>query len=38
MKRWYGYGRVRYRSLVKTPQLQLLAVALYLRRALALTG
>ena len=39
MKRWYGYGRVRYRSLVKnTLQLQLLAVALNLRRALVLTG
>ena len=39
LKRWYGYGRVRYRSLVKnTLQLQLLAVALNLRRALVLTG
>jgi transposase, IS5 family len=39
LKRWYGYGRVRYRSLVKNAlQLQLLAVALNLRRALVLTG
>jgi IS5 family transposase len=39
LKRWYGYRRVRYRSLVKnTLQLQLLAVALNLRRALVLTG
>ena len=39
LKRWYGYGRVRYRSLVKnTLQLELLAVALNLRRALVLTG
>jgi IS5 family transposase len=38
-KRWYGYRRVRYRSLVKNAlQLQLLAVALNLRRALVLTG
>jgi IS5 family transposase len=39
LKRWYGYGRVRYRSLVKNVlQLQPLAVALNLRRALVLTG
>jgi transposase, IS5 family len=39
LKRWYGYGRVRYRSLVKNAlQLQLLALALNLRRALVLTG
>jgi IS5 family transposase len=39
LKRWYGYGRVRYRSLVRNAlQLQLLAVALNLRRALALTA
>ena len=39
LKRWYGYRRARYRSLVKnTLQLQLLAVALNLRRALVLTG
>jgi IS5 family transposase len=39
LKRWYGYRRVRYRSLVKNAlQLQLLAVALNLRRALALTA
>jgi IS5 family transposase len=38
LKRWYGYRRVRYRSLVKNAlQLQLLAVALNLRRALVLT-
>ena len=38
-KRWYGYRRVRYRSLIKNAlQLQLLAVALNLRRALVLTG
>jgi IS5 family transposase len=37
LKRWYGYRRVRYRSLVKNAlQLQLLAVALNLRRALVL--
>ena len=37
LKRWYGYRRVRYRSLVRNAlQLQLLAVALNLRRALAL--
>jgi transposase, IS5 family len=39
LKRWYGYRRVRYRSLVRNAlQLQLLAVALNLRRALALTA
>jgi IS5 family transposase len=39
LKRWYGYRRVRYRSLVRNAlQLQLLALALNLRRALALTG
>jgi IS5 family transposase len=39
LKRWYGYGRVRYRSLVRNAlQLQLLCVALNLRRALVLTG
>jgi IS5 family transposase len=39
LKRWYGYARVRYRNLVKnTLQLQLLAVALNLRRALVPTG
>ena len=39
LKRWYGYRRARYRCLVKnTLQLQLLAVALNLRRALVLTG
>jgi transposase len=39
LKRWYRYRRVRYRSLInKALQLQLLAVALNLRRALVLTG
>jgi transposase, IS5 family len=39
LKRWYGYRRVRYRSLVKNAlQLQLLACAMNLRRALMLTG
>ena len=39
LKRWYGYARVRYRSLVKnTLQLQLLALAPNLRRALVLTS
>jgi transposase, IS5 family len=39
MKRWYGYRRVRYRSLVRNAlQLQLLALAMNLRRALALTA
>jgi IS5 family transposase len=38
LKRWYGYRRVRYRSLVRnTLQLQLLALALNLRRALMLS-
>jgi IS5 family transposase len=37
LKRWYGYRRVRYRSLLRnTLQLQLLACALNLRRALVL--
>jgi IS5 family transposase len=37
LKRWYGYRRVRYRSLVRNAlPLQLLALALNLRRALAL--
>ena len=39
LKRWYGYARVRYRSLVRNAlQLQLLGVALNLRRALLLSG
>jgi transposase, IS5 family len=39
LKRWYGYRRVRYRNLVRnTLQLQLLALALNLRRALALSA
>jgi transposase, IS5 family len=39
MKRWYGYGRVRYRSLARNAlQLQLLALAMNLRRALVLTS
>ena len=39
LKRWYGYRRVRYRSLVKNAlQLQLLAVAMNLRRALVLAA
>jgi hypothetical protein len=39
LKRWYGYRRVRYRRLVRNAlQLQLLACAFNLRRALALTG
>jgi IS5 family transposase len=39
LKRWYGYRRVRYRSLLRNAlQLQLLACAMNLRRALALTG
>ena len=34
MKRWYGYRRVRYRSLGRNSlQLQLLAMAMNLRRA-----
>jgi transposase, IS5 family len=37
LKRWYGYRRVRYRSLVRNAlQLQLLCSALNLRRALVL--
>lgn len=37
--RWSGYGRVRYRSLVKNAlQLRLLAVALNRRRALMPSG
>jgi len=39
LKRWYGYRRVRYRSLVKNAlQLQLLACAMNLRRALVLAA
>ena len=39
LKRWYGYRRVRYRSLLRNAlQLQLLALAMNLRRALALTA
>jgi IS5 family transposase len=39
MKRWYGYRRVRYRSLLRNAlQLQLLACAMNLRRALVLAG
>jgi IS5 family transposase len=39
LKRWYGYRRVRYRSLITNAlQLQLLVVALNLRRALVLRG
>ena len=39
LKRWYGYGRVRYRSLGRNAlQLQLLALALNLRRVPVLTG
>ena len=41
MKRWYGYRRVRYRSLRRNAlqlQLQLLACAMNLRRALVLAG
>jgi transposase, IS5 family len=39
LKRWYGYRRVRYRSLLRNVlQLQLLACAMNLRRALVLTG
>jgi IS5 family transposase len=39
LKRWYGCGRVRYRSLVRNAlQLQLLCVTLNLRRALMLSG
>jgi IS5 family transposase len=37
LKHWYGYRRVRYRSLVRNAlQLQLLCIALNLRRALVL--
>jgi transposase, IS5 family len=37
LKRWYGYTRVRYRRLARnTLQLQLLVLALNLRRALVL--
>ena len=37
LKRWYGYRRVRYRSLARNAlQLQLLALAMNLRRALVL--
>jgi IS5 family transposase len=37
LKRWYGYRRVRYRSLVSNAlQLQLLCIAMNLRRALTL--
>jgi IS5 family transposase len=37
LKRWYGYGRVRYRSLGRNAlQLHLLALAMNLRRALVL--
>ncbi len=39
MKRWYGYRRVRYRSLARNSlQLQLLALAMNLRRALVLSA
>jgi transposase, IS5 family len=39
MKRWYGYTRVRYRTLARNAlQLQLLCIAINLRRALVLTG
>ena len=39
MKRHYGYARVRYRSLGRNAlQLQLLAMAMNLRRALVLDG
>jgi len=39
LKRWYGYRRVRYRSLARNSlQLQLLALAMNLRRALVLTA
>jgi len=39
LKRWYGYRRVRYRSLVRNGlQLNLLALAMNLRRALVLTA
>ena len=39
LKQWYGYTRVRYRSLVRNAlQLQLLCTAMNLRRALVLTA
>ncbi len=39
LKRWYGYRRVRYRCLTRNGlQLQLLALAMNLRRALVLVG
>jgi transposase, IS5 family len=39
LKRWYGYRRVRYRRLLRNAlQLQLLALALNLRRVVALTA
>lgn len=39
MKQWYGYRRVRYRSLVRNSlQLQLLCTAINLRRALVLAA
>jgi transposase, IS5 family len=39
LKRWYGYRRVRYRSLLRNAlQLQLLACAMNLRRALVLAA
>lgn len=39
LKQWYGYRRVRYRSLGRNSlQLQLLCVAMNLRRALVLTA
>ena len=39
LKQWYGYRRVRYRSLMRNSlQLQLLCMAMNLRRALVLTA
>jgi IS5 family transposase len=39
LKQWYGYRRVRYRSLTRNSlQLQLLCIAMNLRRALVLTA
>jgi IS5 family transposase len=39
LKQWYGYSRVRYRSLTRNAlQLQLLCIAMNLRRALVLTA
>ena len=39
MKRWYGYRRVRYRSLTRNDlQLQLMCMAINLRRAVVLTS